>query len=320
MANESLLLNFVVPTTIRDVLPSADLSWIKNVVVLCDAVGTAGVYEATSVAEVTAKTQSSCYEMLNHGVSKIILATGATAAAALVNLLADTDVSHRYYTVLVDPGLSDALTVDLSALDVVKGFSTNVVSTAKTLAAGDKTCAFYDPEDEDGILMYRAFATILSDSQWKNHQLERLDDTGIFGITDLGDANDLFDSKVSFALTDPEFKTCLALMAAGKYTITSPYLLMTVKVLTQSLFAQYLSLRNPSFTIREAGLIESYLNNNLDQALIQNGQIEELKITVDLDETLEDWFVQGTLEVRRPRAIWRMRLDFYQDIIGGTNG
>lgn len=34
MANESLLLNFVVPTTIRNVLPSADLSWLKKVMVI----------------------------------------------------------------------------------------------------------------------------------------------------------------------------------------------------------------------------------------------------------------------------------------------
>ena len=53
--NESLLLNFVVPTTIRDVAPSADLSWLKNVMVIAkpkSGSSATGIKDYTSIAAI----------------------------------------------------------------------------------------------------------------------------------------------------------------------------------------------------------------------------------------------------------------------------
>jgi len=316
MANESLLLNFVVPTTIQDVLPSADLSWLKDVVVIAKG-NEAGIYDVRKKEDVTSKTTSKAYELLDSGMSKITLCIAASLDAAKEAL--DADKTHRYLTVLIDPAFDDITTALGWTRDYVLGWSTKDKENAKTAAKGKDVVAFNDPMDGDGILMYRAFGQFLSQNTWKNMQLTRLDDSDQFGITNLGDANELFDAGVSFAITDPEYKTCLALFAAGGKTIVAPYILKQAKIQTQSLFVQYLSLRNPAYTVREAGLIESYLNSNLNQLLVQTNDVEELRITVDLDSALDDWYVLGTLQVARPRAIWRMKMDFYQDILGGTN-
>lgn len=317
MANESLLLNFVVPTTIRDVLPSADLSWLKNAVVIVKG-ETPGIYDATKVSDVTSKTASKSFELLNSGMSKITLVVAETLEAAKV--LLDADTTHRYLTVLVDPAFDDLTTALGWTREYVLGWSTTDKTKAITAAAGKAVSAFYDAEDADGILMYRAFGQMLSQNIWSDMQLTRLDDSDRFGVTDLGAAEELFAAKVSFAITDPEYKTCLALFAAGGFTITAPYIMKQANIQTQGLFVQYLSLRNPKYTIREAGLIETYLNSNLSQILVQPGIVEKLFISVDLDKTLDDWYVVGTLQVKRPRAIWRMRLTFFQDIVEGING
>lgn len=319
MSNESLLLNFVVPTTVRDVLPSADLSWLKNVIVIAkpkSGSSATGIVDYTSVADIKEVTDSKCYELLEMGMNKISICFGTTLASA--KTLLDGDTAHRYMTVLIDPAF-DTITDALAwSRDYVLGWATTDKAKAIAAAVGSDVCAFFDATDENGILMYRAFGQLLSQNTWKNLQLTRLDDSDTYGVTDLGVAEELFNAGVSFALTDPEYKTCLALFAAGKKTIVAPYILKQARIQTQSLFTQYLSLRNPNYTIREAGMIENYLNSNMQQIYVQTDLVERLSIKVDLDSATDDWYVAGVLQVRKPRAIWRMKLDFYQDIIEGV--
>ena len=320
MRNESLLLNFVVPTTVRDVLPSADLAWLKNVMVIAkpkSGATASGIVDYTSVTDIKAQTDSKCYELLEMGMNKISICFAASLADA--KTLLDADTTHRYMTLLIDPEFDD-ITVALAwtGREYVLGWHTATKADALAAAAGKDVCAFYDVADTAGILMYRAFGQFLSQNTWKNLQLTRLDDSNSYGITDLGVAEELFAAGVSFALTDPEYKTCLALFAAGKATIVAPYILKQARIQTQSLFVQYLSLRNPNYTIREAGMIENYLNSNMQQIYVQTDLVEKLSIKVDLDPATDDWYVAGILQVRKPRAIWRMKLDFYQDIIEGV--
>lgn len=319
MSNESLLLNFVVPTTIRETTPSADLSWLKNVMVIAepkDGATDTGINDYTSVAAVRAQTDSKCFELLEMGMGKIsvCLASSLTAAKALL----DADTTHRYMTVLVDPAFDDLTDALAWNRDYVLGWQSSTKADAVAAASAKDVCAFHDATDTNGILMYRSFGQFLSQNTWKDLQLARLDDTDTYGITDMGTANELFAAGVSFAITDPEYKTCLALFAAGGKTITAPYILRQAKIQTQSLFVQYLALRNPKWTRREAGMIESYLNNNLQQIFVQTGLANELRLVVDLDTTEGDWYVAGVLQVEKPKAIWRMKLDFYQDIIEGV--
>lgn len=315
MANESLLLNFVVPTTIQDVLPSADLSWLKRVMVIVKPKESvqAGITDCVNKGAVTAITDSACYELLDSGMGTISLVAADTLSAA--KDLLDADKEHRYLTVLIDPAFDDVTEALSWTRPFVMGWSTSDKAKAKSAAAGKDVCCFYDEVDTLGILMYRAFGQMLSKNVWKDCQLTRLDDSDQFGITDLGTAEELFAAGVSFAITDPEYKTSLALFAAGGFTITAPYILKQAKIQGQSLFVQYLNLRNPKYTVREAGLIENYMNKNMADIFVTSGLTEALNITVDLDSSLDDWYVLGTMEMRRPRAIWRMKLTFYQDIL-----
>jgi len=319
MANESLLLNFVVPTTIKEAAPSADLSWLKNVMVIAQpkaGSSASGIVDYTSIAAVKTDTDSKCFELMEMGMKKISICYGATLADA--KALLDADTTHRYMTVLIDPVFTDITAALAWTRDYVLGWQSSTKADAKVAAAAKDVCAFNDTADTNGILMYRSFGLFLSQNSWKDLQLARLDDSNTYGITDMGVANELFDAGVSFAITDPEYKTCLALFAAGGKTITAPYIARQAKIQTQSLFVQYLSLRNPKWTKREAGMIESYLNNQVDQIFVQTGLVNQLRLVVDLDTTEGDWYVAGVLEIEKPKAIWRMKLDFYQDIIEGV--
>lgn len=319
MSNESLLLNFVVPTTIKEAVPSADLSWLKNVMVIAkpkSGSSASGIVDYTSIATIKTDTDSKCFELMEMGMSKISICYGSSLEEA--KALLDADSAHRYMTLIIDPVFDDISDAMEWTRDYVLGWQSSTKADAVAAAAAKDVCAFYDATDTNGILMYRAFGLFLSQNTWKDMQLARLDDSNLYGVTDMGTANELFAAGVSFALTDQEYKTCLALFAAGKKTITAPYILRQAKIQTQSLFVQYLALRNPKWTKREAGMIESYLNNNLNQIFIQTKLVNELRLIVDLDTTEGDWYVAGVLQVEKPKAIWRMKLDFYQDIIEGV--
>jgi hypothetical protein len=123
-------------------------------------------------------------------------------------------------------------------------------------------------------------------------------------VVTLGDANGLFDDRVSFVLDDEQFSRRLALFAAGGKAIVAPYILRNLEVDLQSAALTYISGNQPQYTVVQASLIEDELQKVIDSYIarqwIASGSIEV--------KLLQSNFVaSGFIQVPTPTALWKIQ-------------
>lgn len=167
----------------------------------------------------------------------------------------------------------------------------------------EKRCAFYGNSTNKAKNMCYAFGKLLSNSlSWKNQQYVTMpfDD----GIDTLGEAESLFDDKISFVLMDDEFGKRLALFACGSKAITAPYILRNLEIDLQSAALTYVSANNPDYTLTEAALIEDECQKVINEDYIATKLISSGKIEITLEE--DNFVAAGRITVPTPKALWRI--------------
>lgn len=167
----------------------------------------------------------------------------------------------------------------------------------------EKRCAFYGNSSNKAKNMCFAFGSLLSNSlSWKNQQYITMpfDDE----IDTLGEAESLFDDKISFALNDSEFGKRLALFACGSKAITAPYILRNLEIDLQSAALTYVSANNPDYTLTEAALIEDECQKVINEDYIATKLVSSGKIVITLEE--DNFVAAGRITVPTPKALWRI--------------
>lgn len=185
----------------------------------------------------------------------------------------------------------------------VIGVWSSDTSLLEDQAVIEKRCAFYGDSSNKAKNMCYAFGSMLSNSlSWKNQQYITmpLDD----GIDTLGEAESLFDSKISFVLNDDEFGKRLALFACGAKAITAPYILRNLEIDLQSAALTYVSANNPDYTLTEAALIEDECQKVINESYIKPKLISSGKIEITLEE--DNFVAAGRITVPTPKALWRI--------------
>jgi hypothetical protein len=173
----------------------------------------------------------------------------------------------------------------------------------------NRVAFFYDDANGAKNLFY-AFGKLLSAASWSNQQYVTMpfDD----GIANLGDANSLFDDKVSFALSDDEFGKRLGLLAAGGKAIVAPYIIKNLRVDLQSDALTWISGNQPQYTIKEAALLETRLQEDVINSYIQRSLITAGTVAISL---VNDNFVAtGEINVSEPKALWRVSSELRQTL------
>lgn len=193
----------------------------------------------------------------------------------------------------------------LGGFDGVVGVS----STDKTICAAQaiisNRVAFFTDSTNKAKNMFYAFGKLLSNLvNWNNQQyIEMPFDNG---VSTLGDAEDLFDSKVSFVLTDPlQYGNRLSLFATGGRAIVAPYILKNLMIDLQSASLSWISGNQPQYTLTNAALLETRLQEDVINSYIQIRKwISDGTIAITL---VEDNFVAtGAINVAEPKALWRV--------------
>lgn len=167
----------------------------------------------------------------------------------------------------------------------------------------EKRCAFFGNSTNKAKNMCFAFGSLLSNSlSWKNQQYITMpfDDE----IDTLGEAESLFDDKISFALNDDEFGKRLALFACGSKAITAPYILRNLEIDLQSAALTYVSANNPDYTLTEAALIEDECQKVINEDYIATKLVSSGKIVITLEE--DNFVAAGRITVPTPKALWRI--------------
>lgn len=234
----------------------------------------------------------------------------SVAAMALIDALAvdvgdEADKQDVFGSALALQNGADAIIsgdIDLGEFSGVVGLSSDDDSFLGEHSVTANRCAMHSTTSNKAKNLFYAFGKMLSNiSRWKNQQFIEMpfaDD-----VDTLGEANSLFDDKISFVISDDQYNERLALFAAGGKAIVAPYVKKNLELDLQSAGLAYVSGNQPAYTMKEAALLEDELQKVV-QGYIDNGDIEDGVVTVSLED--DGFDAQASINIAEPKALWRV--------------
>lgn len=171
-----------------------------------------------------------------------------------------------------------------------------------TQAAIENRVAFHSTTGNKAKNMAYAFGKLLSNSlNWLNQQFITMPATD--DVDALGECETLFDSKISFSLSDDEYGQRLGLFAAGGKAIVAPYIKRNLEIDLQSEALSYVSANQPQYTKTQAALMEDELQKVVD-SYVTRKWIESGSAEVKLEQS--NFVASGYFEIKEPTALWRI--------------
>lgn len=227
-------------------------------------------------------------------------ATAAAVALATCAIVSGQDAASQAAASEAPLAGGDGLFA--GAFTGVIGLSSTDDAFLATHAAIENRCAFHTTSGNKAKNMFYAFGKMLSNAlSWGNQQFITMpfaDD-----VDTLGEANSLFDDKISFVIDDSEFGKRLGLFACGAKAITAPYIKRNLEIDIQSSALSYVSGNQPSYSKTHAALLEDELQkvmqSYIDDLLIEDGTVEVL-----LEE--DNFVATGNMNIAEPKALWRI--------------
>lgn len=290
--------------------------------------GAAVLGEATFQATTSnAITATSIAAQINaHPTAKLLVHAVAVGAAVTLTSLKDNPWEGNDTTLtytdndtnvgIILSGLSGGKLMGGSGLFVgvfkgVIGVSSTDTDFAAAQAAMANRSAFFTNVTNKAKNMMFAFGKLLSNpTDWKNQQYVDMpfDD----GVNILGNAEALFDEKISFVIMDEEFSTKLSLFAAGGKAIVAPYILRNLEIDLQSKGLQYVSTNQPAYSLTQAALLEDELQKVIDGDGLENGNpgyvgrgwLTSGTVSITLEQ--DNFVASGRISVPTPRSLWRI--------------
>ena len=311
----NILLDYFFPVTAIEPTAQAATGFLKQVLVLVkpkSGVTGGTITLTTSQPGVAAITD-------NLDVAQLFAAGMTRVYVLAVDDLADVVTAfpgHEsdFFTILVS---SDFVAADVA--DLAVGTFTGVIGVSGTVtdaafleaqAAIKNRVAFHTTTANKAKNMFFAFGRLLSNaSNWRNQQyigMPFADD-----VDTLGEANNLFEDRVSFVLSDSQYGQRLGLFAAGGKAIVAPYIIRNLQIDMQSAGLTYVSGNQPAYTLKEASLMESQLQKVI-QSYIERNLITAGTVGITL---VDDNFVAtGSINVAEPKALWRVEAEMLQTL------
>lgn len=194
--------------------------------------------------------------------------------------------------------------ITLGTFDGVVGVAESDMDFLEDQAVIENRVAFFYLDANGAKNMMYAFGKLLSNaSNWLNQQYITMPYDDL--VATLGQAETLFDDKISFVISDDEFGKRLALMAVGRKAIIAPYVLKNLRIDLQSAALSWISGNQPQYTVKEAALLETRLQEDvINQDYIQRNLITAGTVAISL---VNDNFVAtGEINVAEPKALWRV--------------
>ena len=300
----NILLDYFFPITAISPTPEASTAFLKQVLVVVKPKSGATedtITLCTTMSAVAAFTDNTeAQQLFNAGMSRVYVVAKDDLDLATILEGHETD----FYTILISSDYNDTEVdaMDLGAFKGVVGVSSTDDAKNATRAAVENFCAFHTTSGNKAKNMFYAFGKLLSNSlSWLNQQYITVpfaDD-----VDTLGEANALFDDKISFVIDDSQFGKKLSLFACGGKAIVAPYIIKNLEIDLQSEALSYVSGNQPNYTKVQAALLEDELQKVV-QGYIDNQSIEAGTVEVKLEN---DNFVASTyINVSEPKALWRI--------------
>ena len=304
-----ILLNYAMPSEKVTPLLGADLGFLHNALVLVkpkDESVARAVVECLSTAEVQNLTNAKAYEMLDAGMSSIyVLPTDSLD-------LSELDLSnYGYYTIIIDEAFTkeEVEARDFGEFGGVVSYMSTDRDYIKSFNLQDWNAGFYGKIVNGAVNMYRSFGKLLSAFSWKNQQyieMEADDD-----ITTLNEANVLFEAKANFVLNSPRYGRRLALFSAGNKAIVAPYIYEEICNNIQGWGLQYINLNQPDYTVRDAKLMQEFIQNKLNTNYVNKGLVPSATCNIKVVDG-SNFVATGGVVIGEPKALWRVETTVQQ--------
>lgn len=300
-----LLLDYFFPIESIEPTPAASTAFLKQVLaVVKPKVGatedTITLCTTKSAVDAFTTTNAEVDELFDAGMGRVYV-IAVDALSGLGALLEGHE--GDFHTILISSDFDDT-EMDAATFGdftgVVAMASTNDTKNA-TRAATANRVAFHSTSTNKAKNMFYAFGKLLSSNSWSNQQyitMPYADD-----VANLGDAETLFNGKISFIISDDEFGKRLALFAVGGKAIVAPYIKKNLEIDMQSSALSYISGNQPAYTLKQAALLEDELKKVI-QDYIDDESIEQGTVEVSLEE--ENFVASSSINISEPKALWRI--------------
>lgn len=314
--------NFFMPFTISTPLPKADLSYLRNMaLVVRGKQGVdAGVYQIVDNNQVNNYTDNQdAFIPLNKLTKYYLIVVASNGNLANVkDILSISEYSKAFWTILISSDFTkqDIEVLDVGTFDGIVGASFADEAQAREFGNIDKQSAFYEPLSTNfAFNMITAFTTMLGNtSYWGNCQAAELYSDS--QIKNLGLARQYFDDRVGFTLTS-SIGNLLGGFFAGRKAIIEPYVIEELKNKLQESYVRYINLNQPTYTHKNAKLIENYLEVRVLKTYLENGSnphapLERYTINVDVDDT-GNFVGKCAIVINEPKALWILETSLTED-------
>lgn len=191
----------------------------------------------------------------------------------------------------------------------VETFTKSRTKAANDLAKLPHRCAFLDADYNSAGAVF-AFASLLSSTFWRGQQFVTGDEK-YHSVLTVGEAETLYDSRVSFYLKDEQYGTRLSFFGAGGESITTPYIEEQVKVTIQSEGLKFIATENPKKTETTQIRLTNYLNNSLGE-FMQYPTDYLNKADIELFDLGTRFELSGVMNINAASDLWRVRIEATQ--------
>lgn len=289
--------------------PAASTSFLRQVCVVVkpkDGVTTDVPTLCVSMSAVAALTDNvDAQGLFDAGMTRVYILPSANLS------IASKLLSGEFFTLLISSDFTDANVTgaDFGAFAGVVGVSSTDDTFLAVQAAIPRRSAFHTTSVNKCRNMAFAFGKFLSAVSWANQQYISLpvaDD-----IDTIGEAENLFDDRISFAITDDEYSTRLGFFVAGGDAIIAPYVTKNLEIDLQSAAFTFVTANQPTYTKVNAALLQDELDKILKNRYIDTGLIEAGEISVDLIQS--NFIANADMKITKPNALWRLIGEMSQD-------
>ncbi len=253
------------------------------------------------------------------------ISDGVSTAQAIKDAVDDSVSASALVTVAIDSGeettaqsipdpnpqllvdgaatvFTDGTGIDVGTFKGVIGYSTTDDEVAAVQSVKSNRAIFHTTSGNKALNLFFAFGKMLSNAlNWRNQQYIEMPEAD--DVDTLGEANNLFESKISFVISDDEFGERLALFAAGGKAIVEPYIKRNLELDFQSAALSFISGNEPAYTKTMGALLEDELYKVI-QRYIDREWIEAGVVEVALDQG--NFVASADINIAEPKALWRI--------------
>jgi len=268
----------------------------------------------TAGAEAITVTASKISVSMEAGVStatQIKAALDASTAAMTLISVATTGTASTAQAAFAEDNLEDGAQIEVGTWGGVVGVHSSDTALLAIQAVITKRTAFFGNGTNKAKNMFYAFGKLLSGRDWTNQQYIEMPFND--GIDTISEGENLFDDKISFVINSPEYGNRLALFTNNRKAIVAPYIFEWFSISMQGWGVQYIALNQPKYTLREASLLQDFLQEKAEERFVASEMVEEISIKISLVE--DNFMANGDIIIAEPKALWRVNSVLQQGII-----